>query len=365
MAAPSSTCWPLDPHTIGKHQVLKSYMHAWLPILSSGFPKLMFIDGFAGPGEYECGSPGSPIIALDALIQHSYKQHISSQVDFYFLEKDERRISHLSNLVKARYPSLPPNVNVYFINGVFDTSVTELLDQVEIQSSRQLPCFAMIDPFGVTDNSMDTMARLLSNPRAELYISFMYSYINRFKNTSSFENSLDSLFGCPDWREGRNITDQENRKDFFYNLYKQQLKRSGASEVVYFDLYRGNELVYTIFFATKSRLGCDKMKQAIWRAAPDGNMIFRGSEHQDLLGGALQPNFKPLQVALTRQFKGQGWIRIESIQDFVASDRTDYHTGHTKSQALKLMEKNGDIEVDTSTRKRRNTYPNGTRLRFL
>ncbi|UYM15492.1 three-Cys-motif partner protein TcmP [Endozoicomonas euniceicola] len=230
MAAPSSTCWPLDSHTIGKHQVLQSYMQAWLPILSSGFPRLMFIDGFAGPGEYKCGSPGSPIIALDALIQHSYKKHISSQVDFYFLEKDESRINHLTNLVKTRFPKLPSNVNVHFIHGVFDASVTELLNQIQLQSSRQLPCFAMVDPFGVTDNAMDTMARVLANPKSELYISFMYSFINRFKVTPTFENSLDSLFGCPDWREGRNIADQEKRKEFFYNLYKQQLKRSGATE---------------------------------------------------------------------------------------------------------------------------------------
>ena len=37
-----------------------------MPILSRGsFPEILYIDGFAGPGEYEGGEPGSPIIALE------------------------------------------------------------------------------------------------------------------------------------------------------------------------------------------------------------------------------------------------------------------------------------------------------------
>lgn len=47
---PKNTLWPLEPHTRGKHLVLKHYLDAWFPILGSWSGRILFIDGFAGPG---------------------------------------------------------------------------------------------------------------------------------------------------------------------------------------------------------------------------------------------------------------------------------------------------------------------------
>ena len=57
---PRSTVWDLDDHTRGKHLVLRSYMDAWLPIVLNTYERALFVDGFAGPGEYRRGEPGSP-----------------------------------------------------------------------------------------------------------------------------------------------------------------------------------------------------------------------------------------------------------------------------------------------------------------
>jgi three-Cys-motif partner protein len=45
--------WPLDPHTHAKHVILRSYLGAWFPILNKYNGRIVYIDGFAGPGEYE------------------------------------------------------------------------------------------------------------------------------------------------------------------------------------------------------------------------------------------------------------------------------------------------------------------------
>jgi three-Cys-motif partner protein len=56
MAAPRQ----LEPHTRAKHEILKRYLQAWMVILSQGrFPEILYIDGFAGPGQYEGGEAGS------------------------------------------------------------------------------------------------------------------------------------------------------------------------------------------------------------------------------------------------------------------------------------------------------------------
>ena len=90
MAAPATVVWNLDPHTQAKHVILRKYLDQWLPILShGGFPKVVFIDRFAGPGIYEDGSDGSPTIALKAFLEHS--SPITTQVHFHFIEQDTHR----------------------------------------------------------------------------------------------------------------------------------------------------------------------------------------------------------------------------------------------------------------------------------
>jgi three-Cys-motif partner protein len=65
VTAPKDIVWPLEPHTKGKHEVLRHYLEAWFPILGFTQGRIVFIDGFAGPGEYAGGEKGSPLIALD------------------------------------------------------------------------------------------------------------------------------------------------------------------------------------------------------------------------------------------------------------------------------------------------------------
>ena len=108
------------------------------------------------------------------------------------------------------------------------------------------------------------------------------------------------------------------------------------------------------------------MKQAIWKIAPFGDFAFRGTQSdQQLTIDFSNPNFNPLKNALIQYFRGKGWITIKEALDYVASDRTDYHTGQVKTNALKPMEKDGQIEVREQSRKRKFTYPEGTWLRFL
>src|SRR5437667_12900872 len=96
---PKTTLWQLEPHTRGKHLVLKGYLDAWFVIMGRWNGRILFIDGFAGPGEYEGGEPGSPLIALQSLRDHSSRHLVSAEVRFLFIEKDPPRAEHLRGLV--------------------------------------------------------------------------------------------------------------------------------------------------------------------------------------------------------------------------------------------------------------------------
>ena len=71
----------------GKHRVLRHYLNAWFPILARFNKQILFIDGFSGPGEYEGGEEGSPLIALRTLREHRAKSMVN-KANFFFMPSE-------------------------------------------------------------------------------------------------------------------------------------------------------------------------------------------------------------------------------------------------------------------------------------
>ena len=88
-----------DPHTKAKHAILRAYLAAWFPILASiqKAKRVLFLDRFAGPGEYTKGEPGSPAIAMQIAMAH--KARFEVPVSLVFIEADKDRHGHLCGVV--------------------------------------------------------------------------------------------------------------------------------------------------------------------------------------------------------------------------------------------------------------------------
>ena len=114
---PRTTKWPLEPHTLGKHKVLENYMQAWLPIMTKWNERVLFIDAFAGPGEYERGERGSPVIALQAFINHNARMGMRKDIHFLFIEKKKERYDHLGRVLEDFKSELPRNCKYSVINS--------------------------------------------------------------------------------------------------------------------------------------------------------------------------------------------------------------------------------------------------------
>ena len=97
MPTPSTVLWDRDPHTAAKHDLLRGYLLAWLPILFSTFPRITYAEGFAGPGVYSRDEPGSPVIALETIHAHRdlIERMVSHRVDVLFVEEHARRLQRL------------------------------------------------------------------------------------------------------------------------------------------------------------------------------------------------------------------------------------------------------------------------------
>src|ERR1700687_1065137 len=93
MSKQLGTVWPLEPHTAKKHEILRRYFQAWLPIMVRWNKRVLFIDGFAGPGEYSDGEDGSPVIVLKEARDHTRK--FEAELVCLFVEADQPRYEHL------------------------------------------------------------------------------------------------------------------------------------------------------------------------------------------------------------------------------------------------------------------------------
>jgi three-Cys-motif partner protein len=81
-------------------------------ILSQGmFREILYINGFAGSGEYIGGDAGSPIIALDTAL--GYEPPLQAQVHFLFVEKEPDRADHLEQQIALR--EIPGNFTVIVV----------------------------------------------------------------------------------------------------------------------------------------------------------------------------------------------------------------------------------------------------------
>ena len=84
------TIWSIGSHTKAKHQILEEYLKAWFPIIGRWASRIVYLDGFAGPGKYKDGEDGSPVIAVKTAIEHTMLKP-TTNITFGFIENDKKR----------------------------------------------------------------------------------------------------------------------------------------------------------------------------------------------------------------------------------------------------------------------------------
>ncbi len=356
-----TTTWPIEPHTEAKHAILKKYLEAWFPIISKYHDEIVYIDGFAGPGEYTNGNEGSPLIAIKTFLHH--KVPITSKVLMYFIESDYNRCINLEKILsKVEKPS---NLKIECINNQFNNVIISIMDKF----SNNVPVFLFIDPFGFSGIPLNTIRRVMSGDKRELLINFMYEDIIRNTNIPASENHLSSLFGNDEWKEVRELSGPDRRRDFLYELYERQLETvAGIKYIRSFKMInRKNKTDYFLFFGTNNLIGLKKMKEAMWKVDETGMFNFSDVTHnpqQPLLFQKV-PDYSKLKRMLMRQFRGKQ-IKIEELEYFIIVN-TPFRETHYKN-ILKLMERCNPPEIkiiSEGRRKRRYTYPYDCIVEFL
>ncbi|MEW6446658.1 MAG: three-Cys-motif partner protein TcmP [Bacillota bacterium] len=355
---PSSVLWEKEPHTEMKHEILRRYLAAWLPILGSWHGRIGIIDGFAGPGEYVGGEPGSPVIILEAILAHKLKDRFP-EIVLLFVEKDTNRARHLEDLLVNRYPVEKTEDGIYYlenkkinlqiIKGEFAPILEEILNDLQEKGALMVPCFGFIDPFGPAGMPMRLIAGFMKHRWSEVFINFPFDKINRFIGVPEYEKTLDEAYGCPDWREIRSLPPGKQRHEKIHELYLSQLHDiAGVNFTLLFTMRDAkNRDLYHLIFGTKHIKGLDEMKQAMWRVDPTGNFQFSDFSYDpnQLKLFPSTPDFNELAVLIWGRFKGRS-MRIQEVEEWVITGTKRYASNHVR-RALTLLEEQGKVKKFT------------------
>lgn len=328
------TIWEMPAHTRAKHLVLEGYLKAWFNILarSSRFARLVYFDGFAGPGRYVGGEQGSPLLAFDAAT--AVHGSTGQAICLFFVERDADREAHLRQEIDGRKGD--SKLDVRIANSTAAEKLEQLVDWLERQpKATRTPVFAFIDPFGIAGAPMSLLRRLLDQPACEVFITLMLDTVRRFWTTSEKRDHVLALMGRKDALDV--LGNAHDKLEATRSMYVDEL-REHARFVRAFRMrnHVGTD-IYDLVFATNNAKGHAEMKRAMWRVDKSGLYEFSG--HEDVGQMRLQiPHDRLLAERLLGHFRGRT-VGGNRVAEFVADD-TIYLPRH-KTAALKLLESEG------------------------
>ena len=252
---PLAEDWSHKPHTEAKHKILHHYLGAWFAIMAEpGYERrFIFLDGFAGRGRYEGGESGSPLIALQVLLNHTFFPRWNDiEFLFIFVENNPQHYLNLCQELEDFWKqrgTQPDNVKVEPINGTFEDAAAGILEQLGGKSLA--PTFAFIDPFGWKGLPIELIRELLAYKKCEVFVNLMVEQVIRFCEVDSVQASFQELFGT---------TDEHlpppgvKRGEYLLDLYRDQLREvAGFRYVRDFQMIdHRNKPLYNLVYGTKS-----------------------------------------------------------------------------------------------------------------
>jgi three-Cys-motif partner protein len=337
--------WPRLPHTGAKHDIYKRYFLRWFPILLAGqnaYASATYAEGFAGPGVYTGGEPGSPIIAMQALTE---KVSDAPIVRFIFIDDDPRCISSLRVQFKEFFPERPRSQATTQLNFIEGTCIDRLEQSLNDALAWGQPILAVLDSWGNAPISFNLLQRIARNPSSEVIVTLGPQQFMRFVSTLGQE--ADEVFGGDaTWREVEQMSSGPAKRQHLLTSYRRTLQTAGFKYLLDFELIdtRGSSLY--LVFATNHPRGVEKMKDSLWEVDPVYGVGFRDprDEQQETLFELSDPHLAPL-TRLLRKRIGEAsttGVPVTELREFALYE-TVFRPQHV-IRALEPLRKIGKIQ---------------------
>jgi three-Cys-motif partner protein len=251
--------------TVFKHDLLSRYLPRFAGKTGSQSAGVVYLDGYAGRGRYEDGTPAS----AERILQIAVKQGAYGiRYRLFFYEPDPRS-----------YAVLKPVVDEYVARGVqaeaFEEEVIGGLGEV-LGAAKDLPLFLFLDPCGL-GMPFSVLAGTLSGlrgavwPPTEVLLNFSLEAVRRIGGhvTSPTPNEttmarLDEALGGGWWRDLVRGYGADYAVDEIVKGFMQRLGDAAKMKIFAMPVRRApsQKPVYFLVFGTRKSLG-------LWHIADD------------------------------------------------------------------------------------------------
>jgi len=248
-----------------KHDLLRRYLPRFAGKTGSQAPGVVYLDGYAGRGRYQDGSPASAERILQIAEQQG-AQGINYRLFFY--ERDPESFSTLDGVV-GEYVARGAQAEAV------DCEVIAGLDQV-VDAAGRKPLFLFLDPCGLGIPFL-VLTRTMSGPRAakwpptEVLLNLSLEAVRRIAGhvTSATPNEKtmarpDEALGGGWWRDLARQGVSDQAVDEIVSEFRKRLGRATGMRTLAIPVRRdpAHKPVYFLVFGTRNPLG-------IWYFADD------------------------------------------------------------------------------------------------
>lgn len=353
--------WSLELATAAKHRLYKRYLDAWWPILLQPrshdgrlWPRVTYLDAFAGPGRYLGGEEGSPVFALRRLLCHDAAERMClsrDRVRLLFMEKRHDRYQYLQGELGRCFGTLdelPVWAEAYHAEA--GTAAERLL---ETTGAWGYPILGIFDSWGNVNVPLHLISRIARNPASEVIVTFGPNWFSRRENLEP--DRLDMVFGGRKYWEPAN---QEQRTDERWRAwlatYREALRRAGFRFQLHFQIVPKTGLPLYLVYGTKHPKGVEVMKDAMWEVDGNDGMGFadprtRGAplpgQEMLLWGGPKNPEL----LELVRQRLEEGPVSLGDLGHWLLVETARWRAKDAKPAVQDLLDM-GSASVDAARR---------------
>lgn len=202
-----SPSWDLDPHTLKKHDILKGYLEAWVPIMSHfartqpSLQRLLIVDGFAGPGSYEDGHPGSPQLIFETVEEHPGE--LPLPVSLLFIENDPEIFAQLEENtldLKKQAEESDRFEMITVQQGECEELLSEGIRWYDAHERSLGPAFFFLDQFGYCQVSLSLVKEIMRHRFCEAFVFLNCRDMNRWMSDHTKWAGITEAFGTDEWK---------------------------------------------------------------------------------------------------------------------------------------------------------------------
>ncbi|MGW7364630.1 three-Cys-motif partner protein TcmP [Streptomyces sp. NPDC054841] len=349
------TVWPSDAHTQVKHLVYRHYLQCWMPKILQTFREATIVDGFAGPGVYADGAPGSSVVVAQTFLEHASRSRFNV-LNLICLEERPDRVEELHRQI-ARLPRDPRLRIRIQPPGIFANQQSRLA-AVAHGGERDRPVLWILDPFDLKSLPHQAVSSCAQRARDEVLVTLFTEELHRFCERAGFDQTMTRYYGGDDWKHAVPIRGAAARTRAFAEAYGRALRRGDLLSGHFAVRVHNRSARYHLVLGTHHPAGLNCWNPVKWKldayTGEGASAVTAGQP--DLFG---QAYVGPLEKLL-RSYAGteQTWTALSA-----AAAKLGHLDSHLRTALTRLAEEG--VAIRTRPVSARTMWPTDSVVRFF